>query len=208
MLLGLWANYWDDWLLSHKCNFDGIRKIITIHPEVSELSIKTDVYSDWKEWLMLRDNSKYLQAIRSIGGDPIGGGQYAGDIYFLMNGWKIYIDHSVNIDGVIYSEDGLSPYVNANNTYIATNKVSNLVQTVSTGGGGGADDVWNYVLETGLTAKMMMRILTAIAAGKTDINNLGGGNAQVKFRDMNDTKNRVTADMTGSERTSVTLDVS
>ena len=206
MLLALWPNYWDDWLLYHKCEFDGIRKLIIVHPEVTSISIKTDVYSDWKEWLLLRDNAKYLQAIRVIGGDPIGGGQYAGDIYFLMNGWKLYVDHSVSVDGVLYSEDGLSPFTVPSDTNMVTNKVSNLVQTVSTGGGGGADDVWNYILEQGFTAKMLLRLMASVAMGKTDINNLGGGNAQVAFRDINDTKDRVVANMTGSERSTVTID--
>jgi hypothetical protein len=208
MLLGLWPNYWDDWLLYHKCNFDGIRKLIIVHPEVTSLDVKTDIYSDWKEWVQLRDNAKYLQAIRSIGGDPIGGGKYAGDIYFLINGWKVYFDHSVNVTGIIYSDDGLNPFTVPTDTNIVTNTVSNLVQSITTGGGGGADDVWNYILESGYSAKMLIRLLAAVQMGKTDITNLGGGNAQVAFRDVNDSKDRVIANMTGSERTSVTLDPS
>lgn len=68
--------------------------------------------------------------------------------------------------------------------------------------------VWERILEAGYSAQECMRILTAVAAGKTDITDLGGGNATVVFRDLGDTKDRVDADMTGSERTSVTLDVS
>jgi hypothetical protein len=68
--------------------------------------------------------------------------------------------------------------------------------------------VWERILEAGYSAQECMRILTAVAAGKTDITDLGGGNATVVFRDLADTKDRVDADMTGSERTSVTLDVS
>lgn len=131
MLLGLWTNYWEDWLLYHKCSFDGINKLIIVHDEVSAIDIKQDVYSDWKEWILLRDNSKYIQALRSIGGDPIGVGLYAGDIYFLINGWKIYIDHTVAVSGVIFSEDGTSPFLVPAQTYIVTNTVSNLVQTAS-----------------------------------------------------------------------------
>jgi hypothetical protein len=145
MLLGLWPNYWDEWSLNHKVSFDGINKLIIVHPEVTELSIKIDVYSDWKEWVMLYDNTQYLQAIRSIGGDPIGGGQYAGDIYFLMNGWKIYIDHAVDVIGVIYSDDQTTPFEVPDETYIVTNKVSSLVQTVDvTGGGATPAQIWSY----------------------------------------------------------------
>lgn len=67
-------------------------------------------------------------------------------------------------------------------------------------------DLLAEVLESGFTVGEILRILAAVAAGKTNITDLGGGNAEVVFRDVGDTKDRVTADMTGSERTTVTLD--
>ena len=57
------------------------------------------------------------------------------------------------------------------------------------------------------TMKDVLKILVAVAAGKTNIVDLGGGNATVDFRDLSDTKNTVVADMTGSERTDITLDL-
>jgi hypothetical protein len=69
-----------------------------------------------------------------------------------------------------------------------------------------AQAVMDATIEGGLTLEDVMKVLLAIAAGKTDITDLGGGEAIVKFRDVNDTTDRVTANMTGSERTSVTLD--
>lgn len=72
------------------------------------------------------------------------------------------------------------------------------------------DDVTGAVLEAqiepGVSLKQALRLLTAIAAGKTDIDT-SGPNPIVTFRDLNDTKDRVTATMTGSERTTVTKDV-
>lgn len=56
------------------------------------------------------------------------------------------------------------------------------------------------------TMKDVLKILVAVAAGKTNITDLGGGNATVDFRDLSDTKNTVVADMTGSERTTITID--
>jgi hypothetical protein len=61
--------------------------------------------------------------------------------------------------------------------------------------------VWAEVLESGLDAQDVMRVLLAVAAGKTDI--VG---TTVTFRDQADTKDRVTATMTGSERTTVAID--
>jgi hypothetical protein len=71
-----------------------------------------------------------------------------------------------------------------------------------------AESVWNQIIENGYSATEAMRILLAIAAGKTNIIDLGGGDATVEFRNLADTLNRVSADMTGSERTDVTLNVS
>lgn len=157
MLLGLWTNYWEDWLLYHKCSFDGINKLIIVHPEVSTIDIKKDVYSDWKEWLLVRNNSKYTQALRVIGGDPIGGSKYAGDIYFLINNWQIYIDHSVAVTGIIYSDDGINPFRVPTDTYIVTNVVSNLVQTVASGSGSTAQEVWEYELGSGTAQEVVVR---------------------------------------------------
>ena len=72
------------------------------------------------------------------------------------------------------------------------------------------DDVTGAVLEAlvepGLTLREAMRIVLAVSAGKTDITPDGMGGATVIFRDVNDTRDTVTAVLTGSERTTITLD--
>lgn len=119
------------WGLNGKVTFDGVLKLITVGDSTNNLSIKTDVYSAWKEWAMLRDNAKYLPAIRASGGDPIGGGEFTGDVYFLINGWRILIDHSCGIEGVIYSDNYPSPFIQVDGTQIVTNKVSSLVSVIA-----------------------------------------------------------------------------
>jgi hypothetical protein len=139
----LTANYgfWEFWAPydpangyygEQKCIFDGVNKLIYVNPNVSSISVKEDIYSNWKEWVQVRDNSKFPPAIRVTGGDPIGGGAFTGDVYFMINGWRLYIDHSLNIDGVIYSDNYPSPFVQQENTQIVTNKVSSLVSVVAT----------------------------------------------------------------------------
>lgn len=85
------------------------------------------------------------------------------------------------------------------------------VREVAVGGGGGsgltAAQVWAYILDNGQTAAELMRLRASLDAGLTVIEDLGGGQAIVKFRDLANTKDRVTAQVTGSERTSVTLDL-
>jgi len=48
-------------------------------------SVQIELYSYWKEWILLGDNAKYPQMFRTIGGDDLGGGLEAGDYYFLQN---------------------------------------------------------------------------------------------------------------------------
>lgn len=55
------------------------------------------------------------------------------------------------------------------------------------------------------TAADALRILLAVAAGKTTINALGGGAAVVEFQAVDDSGVVVSATMDGSERTAVTL---
>jgi len=125
------GNAFDQWPLNHKVTFNGETKQITVNYGVSELDARIDLYSDWKEWAQLRDNAKFPLALRTIGGDSIDTAQgiYAGDIYFLMNGWQIVIPHSVKINGVLYHDDPISPYV-INQGGGVQSVVSNLVQTV------------------------------------------------------------------------------
>lgn len=66
---------------------------------------------------------------------------------------------------------------------------------------GSASNPWTEVIESGYTAAEILRILVAVSAGKTNI-----AGTTVTFRDMGDSKDRVTAEMTGSERTTVTYD--
>jgi hypothetical protein len=74
-------------------------------------------------------------------------------------------------------------------------------------GAGSAGNPWTEVIESGYSAAELLRLLVAVAAGKTDIIDLGGGLATVKFRDIADSKDRITASMTDSERTTVTRDL-
>jgi hypothetical protein len=117
--------------LAVKVSFDGVNKLIVVNPDSLSIDVKQDIYSAWKEWLLESDNIKFLSAVRVIGGDPIGGGRYAGDIYFLKNGWRISVNHSCDIEGVLYSDDFPSPFVAASGTQIVTNRVSTIVNLLA-----------------------------------------------------------------------------
>ena len=101
------AAQWDYWLLNHKITVDPINKHLIVSPNVTELNIKVDIFSDAKEWLMIRDNSGItFPPVRSIGGDKTVGQEFAGDIYFLQNGYRLIVDpRKTAITGSLFSDD-------------------------------------------------------------------------------------------------------
>ena len=143
--VGYFGN-WDLWQNYHKVTFDGLNKLIRVNEGVTTLDIKTDVYSDWKEWVSTRDdNAFWLPAIRSIGGDPTVAGQTAGDIYFLINGWKLYIDLTkVAVTGVLFSDDFTTAYYDFNGNAQFPAQVSSLVSGISATSGATPAEVWTY----------------------------------------------------------------
>lgn len=201
----LWAAWAEDWELRDKVSFDGETRIIYVHPEVTALDIRADVYTSWIDWVALRDNSKFLPAMRYTGLDPIGSGVFTGDTYFLINGWKLSVDLlKVRVTGVLFSDNYDTAYYTPELVpqYPAT--VSAIVNTISTAGGAGALD---EVVDGTFTARDILKILAAVAAGKTIIVPGLPGAATVTFRSISDTSTVVTAEMVESERTSVDIDV-
>jgi hypothetical protein len=128
----LWGAYGEQWALNHKVTFDGVNKRIIVGSLVNSIDVKSNIYSDWKEWVRLYDNSKFLPAIRTIGGDPVGGGLFAGDIYFLINGWKVEVSSELSINGILYDDSGSSPYIIQQGGSVRAT-VSNLAYAVSAG---------------------------------------------------------------------------
>ena len=91
-----------------KVTFDGVNKKIIVNDAITELDIQIDLYSDWKEWLKTEDNSKFLIAMRTVGGDPTTGTKKVSPYFFLMNGWKIRpqeADHTLTITGNLFVDD-------------------------------------------------------------------------------------------------------
>jgi hypothetical protein len=106
---GMWSPQWTD---NSKVEFDGLNKYIIVHPEVTTLDIRSEVYTAWVNWVSFTgvDNKKWVPAMRYSGLDPIPGGE-SGGIFFLINGWKLLIDfNKVAVNGVLYSEDFNTAY--------------------------------------------------------------------------------------------------
>src|SRR3990167_6635735 len=138
-----------------KVTFDGNNKLIICNSGSTELNVKVDLYSDWKEWILLSDNSKYLIAFSTIGGDNLGIGLYAGDYYFLENGWKIRpqeSSHILNIAGNLFTRDGSNPFLSTLSSYNVSvrSAFSSLTQIVNSDitSDNIADAVWNESVST------------------------------------------------------------
>lgn len=72
-----------------KVTFDGINKLIIVDSWITELDAEIDIYSDWKEWVILSDNTKYLPALSALWGEDIGWGRFNGKTFFILNWWKL-----------------------------------------------------------------------------------------------------------------------
>lgn len=121
---------------------DGPNLLLVAKPGVTAVDVQVDLYSDAKEhWIDTVDN-KFNFPLRTVGGDPIGGGKFAGDLYFLTNGWKIRpqeADHELVLDGNLFLDDGelggiFVPTV-GDFTVLATIERSADVRSIATGGG-------------------------------------------------------------------------
>ena len=114
-MLAMYFGNWDYWELRAKVTFDMDARLIIVNPNVTVLDVKVDIYSRWKDWLLLETNTKSTQAMRTIGGDATVTGQFAGDIYFMVNNWQIQFDPSTtSISGSIFSDDFDTPLIDFN----------------------------------------------------------------------------------------------
>jgi hypothetical protein len=127
-------SFWSDMLDPLKVTFDGSNKRIYLNTQYAVFNVKIDLYSAAKRWLQRGQNLGYPAPFRAIGGDPLVGGLYAGDIYFLINDWRIVVNHQVTIVGTLYNDNtAVNPYIiNSGGGVIAT--VSNLAYSYNTVG--------------------------------------------------------------------------
>ena len=192
--------------------FDGPNKLISLASD--SLSV-IDLWSRWCDWSAVSDNSKYLPAFKQVGGDPIDltAGTSIPIYCFMQNGWKIKpqeSNHTLSVTGgVLLVEGGGDPFVNTTGSFVVRINYSQPVQaiTVATGGGSpgaSAADIWNHAVEGTYTAEQVLRLMASVLGGKLT----GAGTGNEVFRDLSDTKDRITATVDNSgNRTAIALDV-
>ena len=202
-------------------SFVGDQKLILLLPieGMEDICIYDviDIYSEWKVWMMQSDNAKYLPAFRTVGGDPAGSGITLGSYFFLQNqiGWRIRpheTNHTMQLIGNLYAEDpGLQMFIPTLGSYTVPILMerSSLTQVVSLDGSGFAtpEEIAASVLdgsdiEAGFNLRESLRIMLAVLSGNME------GKPIVRFRDVNNTKDRLVADIEPNKRTVIERDVS
>lgn len=172
--------------------FDGATKRISLSAGTTTLDVK-DLYSRWKDWVALSDNSKWPEAFAATGGDTIdaGAGTAIPAYAFLANGWRIKpqeADHTLAVtNGILLVSGGGDPFVDTAGAYVVRILYQQPVQAITVGGTG---DPLESEVEAGVTLKEATRLMLSILVGES----AGWPDGPVKtFRDINGTKVRVSA---------------
>lgn len=121
--------------------FDGPNLLVVLEQSDGDLVTALDIYSEWKSWVQSGDGAGYPAAFRAIGGDPLGGGVFAGSYFFLQtpSGWRIRpreAAHELTIDGNLFvdadGDDLFVPTLGAFQVQIQLT-TSSLTQQVAAG---------------------------------------------------------------------------
>jgi hypothetical protein len=118
--------------------------------------------------------------------DMVGAGDLTGAATALAN-LSADLDGAGTIDGTGSASGDMSADITASGDVLTSSSI--------------ADAVWAKIAEGTLSYAEMQRIFLSVLAGKSSVSG-----ASVNFRDLADTKNRVAATVSGSNRTAMTLD--
>ncbi len=100
--------------------FDVDNLLIIVNTGITELDVRVDLYSDWKEWVLASDNNaKIFQAFEPVGGNflaTVGGAdKFLSGYFFLKNGWRIRPQEAnhelVFTNGYVFVDGGGNPIV-------------------------------------------------------------------------------------------------
>jgi len=145
------------------------------------------------------------------GKNTLGGAVQTGITVELLSTWKLSFQagaYQATVNGGNLA-DALNRIQNSGNPQVLFQ--SSAASTLVTGNGGGtaptaaqnAAAVWSQILEGTLTAEQLQRLMASVLLGKVS----GAGSGTETFRDLGDTKNRVTVTVDNSgNRTAVVKD--
>ena len=140
--------------------FNGLTKRITVTIQ-QDIDVRRDIYSEWKRWVILDMNTKYSQAIRSVGGDSIGGGNSSPNYFFLMNDWKIIVNGIIaSFKYNLYCEEATNsnyfPFLYENNGH-SNNEISSA-PVVTIGGSSMTQEEHDILFDTNAQSKLAVAL--------------------------------------------------
>ena len=125
--------------MAEKVTFDGPNKLIIVNNGETELDAQRDIYSAWKRWVVDQESygltSKYLQALRTVGGDTITATENVSPYFFLMNGWVLRPyegDHLLTVDGNLFVDGGGNPFTPTVGSYNVTINLLTSSKSITT----------------------------------------------------------------------------
>jgi hypothetical protein len=169
--------------------FDGPNKRIILTAGTVSLSVR-DLWSRWVDWWLTSDNSKFLRAMDTVGGNDIdpGTGTKIPVYAFLQNGWRLRpqeSNHTLVVgDGVVLVDGGGDPFVDTAGSFIVRINYQQPVQAISfsTGGSGLSpaeqtklDEIWKlHGLDAGAPLVVSPTARTAGGGITQDITDVAG----------------------------------
>lgn len=124
--------------MAAKFTYDINNKLFILNSGVTDLDIRTDLYSDAKEdWLSSQTLNKLRFPILAIGGQSIGGGQVISPYFQLRYGWKIRpheANHSLTVTGNLITDDDTDPLVDTIGDFNIRTKFITSSNSISVGG--------------------------------------------------------------------------
>jgi len=128
--------------------FDGTNKIIILDSGITSYTA-TELYSEWKQWVISGVGASIEAAYSVSGNIPVGGGVATGAFFILINGWKIRPPEEnliINISGNIYAQDGILTLPTLGNFTSQINITRATDSTITSGGTGGTtpEEIYDY----------------------------------------------------------------
>jgi len=98
--------------------FSGAEKLIYIVSPTTNFSAE-ELYSEWKRWFISAvENSRYLDAMNSVGGNSISSSKSIAGYIEMLNGWRIKPydgNYTLSVDGNLFATGGLNPFIPIDN---------------------------------------------------------------------------------------------
>lgn len=135
--------------------FDGPNRRIVFEVADGDTVDVVDIYSAWKRWVRDEDGAQYPAAFTTFGGDPLGGGVFAGAYFFLATdqGWLIRpreAHHSVQLNGNLYPVVAAAPMLADTlgpwrvQVRLQTSSLTQSIATAGTSASDVANEVWSH----------------------------------------------------------------